>query len=200
MPLKDDLKELVERVTGIGHPKRNHRRRVAKTTKPRSYRFKDDGETPNNPGLPLLIYRNAVRFSPELDPAAVFEELFASHGWKNSWRDSIYPYNHFHTRTHEVLGIARGTASVRFGGSKGRIIDLKAGDAIVIPAGTGHRRLAKSKDLLVVGAYPRAGKYDEPRPSEVDHDVAIATIAKVRLPQTDPVHGVRGPLKSLWRS
>ena len=140
-----------------------------------------------------------MRFASNLDPAAVFEDLFAKHGWKDSWRDSIYPYNHFHTGTHEVLGIARGTASVRFGGGKGRVIDVKAGDAIVIPAGTGHRRLVKSKDLLVVGAYPRSGKYDEPRPAEVDHDEAVAKIAKVRLPQTDPVYGVLGPLKSLWR-
>ncbi len=200
MPLKEDMQSLVEHITGIGRPNRKERLRAVSTIKPRGYRFGDDGKTPNNPHLPLLVYRSALHFSSSLDPAAVLEDLFASHGWKGSWRDSIYPYNHFHTGTHEVLGIARGTASVRFGGSKGRVIDLKAGDVIVIPAGTGHRRLTKSKDLLVVGAYPRAGKYDEPRPSEVDHHKAVVRIAKVRLPQTDPVYGLRGPLKSMWRS
>jgi uncharacterized protein YjlB len=199
MPLKEDFKALVERISGVGRPQKIQRKTAARTSKPRTYRFKDDGETPNNPRLPLLIYRSAVRFAPALDPAAILEDLFASHGWKGSWRDSIYPYNHFHTRTHEVLGIARGNARVRFGGAKGRDIELKAGDVIVIPAGTGHRRMAKSKDLLVVGAYPRHGKYDEPRPSEVDHAQAVEDIAKVRTPQTDPIHGVKGPLKVLWR-
>src|SRR5205823_2182636 len=138
------------------------------------YRFADDGKTPNNPALPLEIYRAAVRRRRGLDPAAIFEVLFASHGWKDSWRDGLYDFLHFHTRTHEVLGIARGKARVQFGGDKGRTVTLKAGDVVILPAGTGHRRLAASDDLLVVGAYPSSsGAYDEPRPREVDHQRAL---------------------------
>ena len=108
---------------------------------PRLYRFEDDGKTPNNPNIPLIIYRDAVRRPRAFDPAAVYESLFAANGWKDAWRDGIYDFLHFHTRTHEVLGIARGTARVQFGGDKGRTFTVKAGDVIVLPAGTGHRRL-----------------------------------------------------------
>ena len=61
---------------------------------------------------------------------------------------------------HEVLGIARGRAKVRFGGDNGEEIDLNPGDVAVLPAGTGHHGLWVSADLVVVGAYPQAGRYD----------------------------------------
>src|SRR5215831_910091 len=67
------------------------------------------------------------------------------------------------------------------------------------PAGTGHQRLAASKDLLVVGAYPPFGSYDECRACAADHDRALTTIPKVALPRKDPVYGRDGPLTRLWR-
>ena len=76
---------------------------------PQTFRFKDDGLIPNHPRWPLIIYEGAVRLALGLDPAAVFEELFDSHGWGRSWRDGIYDYAHYHSRIHEVLGIARGS-------------------------------------------------------------------------------------------
>lgn len=172
---------------------------LVRKRKAHAFKFADDGETPNNPSLPVLHYRGAVALPRGLDPAAVFENLFLAHGWRMAWRDSIYDFLHFHTRTHEVLGIARGSAQVRFGGKRGKTLRVKAGDVVVLPAGTGHRRIAKSKDLLVVGAYPGKGGYDEPKPGDVDHDKAVQRIAKVRLPYADPVYGARGPLKRLWK-
>lgn len=146
-----------------------------------------------------MHYRTPVALDARFDPAAIFERLFASNQWRGSWRDSVYPYNHFHTRTHEVLGIAHGQARVLFGGRHGRHLDLKAGDVVIVPAGVGHRRRKASADLLVVGAYPVYGHYDEPRPSEVDGDEARALIQRVKPPLTDPVYGNRGPLTKLWR-
>ena len=90
--------------------------------------FKDDGVIPNHPKWPLFIYKSAVRLPGALDPAAVFEDLFRANGWGKSWRDSIYKYAHYHSRIHEVLGIARGSCTVQFGGTRGRAFNLKAGD------------------------------------------------------------------------
>ena len=91
----------------------------------------------------------------------MIEDMFEANGWGDTWRDGIYDYVHYHSRIHEVLGIARGKGRVRFGGNKGRIFTLKAGDVAVLPAGTGHQCLSAGDDFLVVGAYPPAGTYDE---------------------------------------
>ncbi len=164
-----------------------------------AFRFDDDGETPNNPRLPLLVYRHAVSLERERDPAVPFERLFSAHGWADGWRNGVHPFLHFHTGTHEVLGIARGKATVEFGGAKGRELTVEAGDVVVLPAGTGHRRVSASSDLLVVGAYPRNGSFDQKRPGQVDHDKAAAAIANVPMPEMDPVHGRAGPLMELWK-
>ncbi|HEY1710678.1 MAG TPA: hypothetical protein VGG10_20595 [Rhizomicrobium sp.] len=197
MPILEDAKKSLETLTGIARPTPDDLE--TKAVEPECYEFSDDGETPNNPRFPLLVYRHPALLSPKFDPAAVFEELFKRSGWQESWRDAIYPYNHFHTKTHEVLGIARGAASVRFGGANGKTIKIRAGDVIVIPAGTGHCAIFKSDDLLVVGAYPAGSDYDEPKPEEVDAGKARASIAAVEAPARDPVYGAGGPLRKLWR-
>ena len=166
-------------------------------TMPQAFRFADDGETPNNPALPLLVYRGVVA-RDGADPAAPFEEAFAAHGWGRSWRNGIHDFLHFHTRTHEVLGIARGRARVQFGGARGRDLEVQAGDVVVLPAGTGHLRLSASADLLVVGAYPDNSGFDQKRPGQIDHASAVAAVAAVPLPHKDPVYGADGPLRTIW--
>jgi uncharacterized protein YjlB len=170
--------------------------------RPEEHTFRDDGETPNNQNFPFLIYRDAVVLDGKHDPAAIFEELFAENGWGDSWRDSIYDFLHFHTHTHEVLGIARGSAHVQFGGKHGPVLEVKAGDVIVQPAGTGHERIGAPNNLLVVGAYPQGaggGKYDEPEPDDISPEEARRAIAAVPAPDKDPVFGADGPLTKLWR-
>jgi uncharacterized protein YjlB len=160
-------------------------------------RLKDDGTIPNNP-LPFVLYSRAVELAGSDDPAAVLEQLFATNGWGDSWRNGIYDYVHYHSRIHEVLGIARGNARVRFGGDAGRLVEVRAGDVAVLPAGTGHQCLGASDDFLVVGAYPPSGTYDECRGASDEHARALKTIPKVRLPRKDPVLGADGPLLRLW--
>ena len=200
MPLSEDVKKIAEQVTDLHRPRKSDLQDLVIRRQPRPYRFHDDGQTPNHPRWPLIWYRAAVRLEAPFDPAAIFEELFAANGWRGSWRDGVYDFLHLHTHSHEVLGIARGTARVRFGSAKGRAFALKAGDVVILPAGTGHRRLAKSRDLLVVGAYPTSsGQYDEPAPRELDPAASRMAIARVKLPAKDPVYGRTGPLPNLWR-
>jgi uncharacterized protein YjlB len=97
-----------------------------------------------------------------------------------------------------VLGIARGKGRVRFGGGKGRIFTLKAGDVAVLPAGTGHQCLSADHDFLVVGAYPPVGTYDECTTVE-DRLKALKSIPRVPVPRKDPVYGADGPLLKLWK-
>jgi uncharacterized protein YjlB len=81
-----------------------------------------------------------------------------------------------------------------------RKIELRAGDVVIIPAGVGHKHVKQSIDLLIVGAYPaNAGKYDEPKPNEINHATAQKNISRVKPPATDPVYGRRGPLLSVWK-
>jgi uncharacterized protein YjlB len=132
------------------------------------------------------------------DPAAIFESLFAQNGWGRSWRNGVYDFVHYHSKTHEVLAIARGNARLQFGGPKGRIFDVKAGDVVVLPAGTGHQRLSASKDFVAVGGYPPDGVYDECRNVE-QRKTAQKTIRKTARPACDPVRGIGGPLVKLWK-
>lgn len=166
---------------------------------PLTLTFADDGLTPNNDRLPLVLYRDAVHVAGTADPAALFEQAFARNGWGNSWRNGIYPFAHYHSMIHEVLGIARGTARVRFGGESGREIQIAAGDVAVLPAGTGHQCLTATPDLLVVGAYPPDGTFDLCRATPDAHARARTTIARVPLPNADPLYGADGPLIALWQ-
>jgi uncharacterized protein YjlB len=78
------------------------------------------------------------------------------------------------------------------------VLNVKAGDIAILPAGTGHQCLKASKDFLVVGAYPPSGTYDECRGSRAEHERAMKTIPKVAPPKKDPVYGRAGALPHLW--
>lgn len=199
MAIVETAKKIAEQVTGCRRPDRNDLPRLIRARKANTARFKDDGVIPNHPRWPLVVYRTPVRLPGALDPAAVFEEIFAENGWGSSWRDGIYDYVHYHSRIHEVLGIARGNAKVRFGGMHGRTFRLNAGDVAILPAGTGHQCLGASGDFLVVGAYPSSGTYDECTTSE-DHARAVEMIAAARRPRNDPVYGIDGPLLQTWKT
>jgi uncharacterized protein YjlB len=166
-------------------------------SKPQAIRFADSGAIPNNPHLPVLIYKSAIK--PDNDPPAAMERKFKEHRWPPQWRNGIYEFHHYHSTAHEVLGIARGAVRVMLGGESGQQFFLEAGDVVVLPAGTGHKRIEGSGDLLVVGAYPEGQAWDLIREDEPDKKkAALARIARVPLPRSDPVLGAEGPLPALW--
>jgi uncharacterized protein YjlB len=169
-----------------------------KEIEPQQLVFKDDGAIPNNT-LPLLLYREAFAANTK-DLASVIEQRFAENDWTNSWRAGVYPFTHYHSTTHEILGVFGGSATLRLGGAQGRTMEVHPGDVIVIPAGVGHQNLGSSADFSVVGAYPGGRRWDLLRGLPGERPQADRNIAAVPLPDNDPLYGPNGPLKRIWKS
>jgi uncharacterized protein YjlB len=156
---------------------------------PQRLYFTKANKIPNS-GLPTLIFRALLPQSASAK-ARIFRRTFKKNGWVGIWTDTIYDYTHFHSNAHEVLGIATGKVTLRLGGEAGRLVRLKAGDMLVLPAGVGHRRISDDRGLKVVGAYPRGqAHFDMKRTGRA--------IPKVRLPETDPFQGESGPVIRIW--
>lgn len=159
-----------------------------------SYHLESGAIIPNNPRLPVILYRQAFTDTGSL--AQAFERAFSAHGWQSIWRNGIYDYHHYHSRAHEVLGIARGKGEVILGGPSGRKFTVHAGDCLLLPAGTGHCRLSASPDFLVIGAYP-PGQHADMQMGAADASM-LAAIRNCPLPEDDPVEGADGALSRLW--
>ena len=160
------------------------------------FRLAPSGAMPNHPRFPVLVYRGVVSGEGEA-AAAALEALFARNGWPPQWRDGIFDFDHYHTRGHEALGVASGSARVLLGGPGGREVEVGAGDVVVLPAGTGHRRLAASGGFLVVGRLS-AGAARRHLPRARRRAEMLARIAALPAPATDPV-GAAGGVTVLWR-
>ncbi|MCP5150309.1 MAG: cupin [Ectothiorhodospiraceae bacterium] len=153
-------------------------------------------DVPNNPQLPVVVHRRAV--PPEVDDVAGWlEARFAANGWVGAWRDGVFDHHHYHATAHEVLGIARGSVEVMLGGAGGVLVTLGEGDVAVLPAGTGHCRVGATSRLVVVGAYPSGQSPDLRRAGDSLADAA-RRIARVPVPDADPVQGADGALVRLW--
>jgi uncharacterized protein YjlB len=143
---------------------------------------------PNHPRFAVLLYSgvDAALAGPDQ-----VQSLFATNGWGGSWVDGVFDFHHFHSTSHEVLAVVAGTATLDLGGPQGRAFDVAAGDVIVLPAGTGHRRARADEEFTVVGAYPHGQEdYDLLRgddPAEVE--AARRRIAELGAPEHDPVGG-----------
>ncbi|MDR6194476.1 cupin domain-containing protein [Siphonobacter sp. SORGH_AS_0500] len=149
--------------------------------------FKDDGVIPNNK-LPVVIYRKVTEETGNR-AAQWLEDRFASHDWTNSWRNGVYPFHHYHSTSHEVLGIYSGQAQLQLGGEKGQVLSVQAGDVLILPAGTGHKKIEASTDFGVVGAYPQGKDWDLLKGEKGERPQADQNIAALELPAKDPVYG-----------
>lgn len=160
--------------------------------------LRDDGTFPNNPHLPLLLYPGAL-LPLGADPAADVEARFNTNDWLAAWRNGVYSFQHYHSDAHEVLGVYRGSARVQFGGPEGLVIEIKAGDAALLPAGTAHMLIDASPDFAVVGAYPPGQRPDMCHGNPDEKPKADQQIAQVPMPASDPVLGRNNGLLALWR-
>jgi uncharacterized protein YjlB len=170
---------------------------VSEELQPLTFDFVDDGLVPNSK-MPFLVYKRAIDVDND-HPEKTIEGLFGANGWGAMWRNGVYDFPHYHATVHEVLGVARGHARVRFGGDHGKELEISAGDVAILPAGTGHQCLSASDDFCVIGAYPPGAKMHVTLPTPDNHRKALKTIPAVKLPESDPVMGEDGPLVRLWK-
>lgn len=136
---------------------------------------------PNN-ALPVLVYPGA------LQPPYDYEALFHENGWQGIWTNGVYGFHHFHATAHEALGVHSGWARVQLGGPEGQEVRVQAGDAVLLPAGTGHKLLEASRDFSVTGAYPPGQSPDMERGDAKRLDACVASIRNVPIPARDPVY------------
>ena len=164
---------------------------------PEQFTIRDDGIFPGSI-LPVLLYRAAITAQAQ-DRASIFERTFAQNDWCNSWRNGVYSFAHYHSTSHEVLGIYYGRATLRLGGDNGHNIEVHPGDVIVIPAGVAHKNLNASPDFGVVGAYPGGRQWDLLRGLPDERPKSDRTIAALPIPDHDPIYGADGPLRQIWK-
>lgn len=114
-------------------------------------------------------------------------------------RSGPLPYHHYHGITHEVIVIDSGTATLHLGGEEGTKVNVRAGDAVIIPAGFGHKNIESSPDFSVFGAYLDGKEYDFCYGKKEEREEKLKNIRKVPMPDKDPVFGIDGPLFKYWQ-
>ena len=161
-----------------------------------NYIFLDDDTIPNSL-LPVIVYKKVCNTD---DNAQWLEHCFQMNNWINNWRDIVLPYDHFHSTTHEVLGVSKGSVSLKIGGQKnGKIFDVSAGDVLILPAGVGHFAISEHKNYEIVGGYPDGKSWDMMTGTADERKAAFRNIASLTIPTTDPVFGINGGLIDLWK-
>ena len=113
---------------------------------------------PNSP-LPVLVYRSALPLEPT--PASTCAAI-EPNNWLKGGVFKHYGAHHFHSVTHECYAVFKGHSRLLLGrgpldpaDEHDLIVDLKVGDAIVLPAGVAHCSLESSGDYEYVGLYPK---------------------------------------------
>ncbi|WP_407672046.1 cupin [Paraburkholderia acidisoli] len=150
---------------------------------------------PNNARLPVILYRRAMTPGKQ-DMAQAFNERFEANDWPVQWHDGVFDYHHFHSTAHEVLGVFAGTAELILGGPGGRVVRVHAGDALLLPAGTGHCLLSLAGGFRVAGGYPRGQQWDIRRDALTPAE--LRAMQALPFPAKDPILGAQGPLIEHW--
>ncbi|MEF2073710.1 hypothetical protein [Consotaella aegiceratis] len=153
-------------------------------------------DIPNSP-LPLIVVRRAVAM-PQA-PSDV-EAFVRRNGWSGTWTYTVFTYWHYHTTGHELLVCVGGSAELGLGGDAGLVVEVEPGDAAILPAGVGHKRLSSSSGFAMVGAYPPGQSGAITRAGSRPVAEAARDIAALALPDQDPLTGERPGVLAAWRS
>jgi len=141
---------------------------------------------------PLLIYHGAFRASAA-ELASRFREIGAV---VPQWQYTMYSTTHFHSTTHEVLGVVAGRVRLCFGGegNPDRFEPtVEKGDLMILPAGVGHRLLEDlDGNFKMVGAYPPGKQWDMCYGSPGEEQ-KVRNIEKLGWFDMDPLYGKEGP-------
>jgi uncharacterized protein YjlB len=143
---------------------------------------------------PLLIYHSAFIASASQLSARLKEinEVVPQ------WQYPMYRRGHFHSTSHEVLGVISGRAFLCFGGEQNpmRVQPwVQAGDLIVVPAGVAHQLLQDPDgDFSMLGSYPQGKHWDMCYGVESEDEAKITkAIAQQAWFDRDPLYGDDGP-------
>lgn len=164
---------------------------------PLPFHVPDNGIFPNS-RYPVLIYKKAVAI-PFLFPARAIKHLFRENGWTNNWVAGIFDFNHYHSNTHEAIGVIRGKTMLQLGGDNGVRLQIEAGDIIIIPAGVAHKNLGRAKDIECVGGYPGGVSYDMNFGHDGERPGTDKNIAAVPIPGSDPLTGKDESFHFFWQ-
>ncbi|CZT23541.1 uncharacterized protein RCC_09255 [Ramularia collo-cygni] len=142
---------------------------------------------------PLLLYKSLF---PDNTSASQIESHLSSIGVvQPQWRYTMYDFSHFHSTSHEVLGISHGRARLCFGheDNPDRVVEeVCKGDVIVIPAGVSHCLLEDLEGgFQMVGCYPKGYNWDV---CEAGDDRKVQMIESLEWFEKDPVYGNEGPV------
>lgn len=113
------------------------------------------------------------------------------------WVYTMYSQTHFHSTTHEVLGVVAGRARLCFGGEANPERfepTAQRGDLIIVPAGVGHRLLDDEGDepFKMVGSYPHGKQWDMCY-GRSGEEGKVQGIQHVEWFKRDPLYGEDGP-------
>ncbi|KAJ5082475.1 hypothetical protein N7532_011518 [Penicillium argentinense] len=143
-------------------------------------------------GYPLIIYHGAF----DATSAELEDHLEAVGEVMPQWTYTMYSQTHFHSTTHEVLGVVAGRARLCFGGEENPQRfepTVESGDLIIVPAGVGHRLLEDEgkQPFRMVGSYPHDRQWDMcyGRPGEEER---VKRIQNLPWFHRDPLYGDSG--------
>ena len=157
--------------------------------------FPSSGGIPNS-RLPLVIWKKALPLEMRSGREAC--ALYQRNGWGGTWVYTVYPFWHFHTKGHEVLSCVAGMATIGFGGDDGIVADVAVGDIAVVPAGVGHKKITASPGFQMAGGYPPNQEGDIVRPGQMNEEDIATALARLPLPETDPITGGRDGVVAIW--